>query len=785
MRRDAGLAVVLAALIASPARAQDATPARRLAARCAEIVAELEVQSGERYLPYVVYNRCAQCFFACWAFPLNATSAQQARAAADEVAARFAGELLRKSQELAAAAGASAILPDHVVSASAELLPCEIDADGSATFFPALAPAERVWIYSADLAAYETTLKGFGALKTAAGEAELEAELRRELAEAALRAAAATLARHGILVHRMAGELARKQFAPFVSAAHFRRAAELVATRRTQRPEPATPAVARATFFADLQEASGITFRHRGTAWYDRFAREKAVQPVEADGGVAAEDVDVDGWPDLLFLGAGGISFWRNRGDGTFEDRTASSGLAVPGEARMALVVDLDNDGRREVFATYARDPVRLFRRRDDGSYEDVSAASGLQRPGDIAQPACAFDADGDGLLDLYVGNNGDYWNGVSPSSARGARNGQKNRLFRNVGGLRFEDVTEQSGAGDPGWCLAVASADADGDGDADLFLANDFGPDELLLNRGGLTFESAGARARFDDDGHGMNVAFADLNGDDRPDVFVSNIYTIDHGKKAPREWNRLLLSSGEGAAAYRPAQEELFRAQDTGWSWAALFFDAENDGDDDLYCVNGLTGYVIYPYTRDVPGNPSLTYVTPYDREPNCFWLNEGGRFVDASTESGATLCDVNSRGLALLDFDLDGDLDLAVSTYHARPRLLRNDLAGRGGNHWLVVRLIGDPARGSSRDAVGARVLATGPGLRVWRLVTAGEGFLGSSTLDVEIGLGAATEADLEIRWPSGEVQKLCRVAADGHLTVRQGEPEPVRRKLRGGR
>jgi hypothetical protein len=778
--------LLFAALRAGDAVAQE-SPTRRLCARCDALVAERELPAKEESAPHVVYARCAQPFFTCWTFPTNPTASQQIGVAIDEIAAKLAAELLLAAQEEALAAKAAVIGADHVAKAAARLVPCSIEPDGDVVYYPEHPPAARLRAYSADLDAYDRSLKAVVALRTAAAGEELAAALSLDLDEAAVGAAADALAREGLLLHRLAGTIARKQYAPSVCAGNFRAAADLLKQKRAPpsadpRSDPAASVVeAPAPFFDDLKERSGITWRHRSAKWYDRFLREKSHQPIEADGGVTAEDLDDDGWPDLLFVGGGGISFWRNRGDGTFEDRTAGSGLAVPGEGRMALVVDLDNDGRREIFVTYARDPVRLFRRRDDGTWEDVSAASGLQRPGDIAQPAVAFDADRDGLLDLYVGNNGDWWNGVSPASANASRNGQRNRLFRNVGGLRFEELPDSCGARDPGWCLAVGSADADGDGDFDLFLANDFGPDELLLNRGDLTFESAGRRTRFDDDGHGMNVAFADLNGDDLPDVYVSNIFTIDSGAKLAREWNRLFLSCGRGGSlSYKRSQDDLFRTQDTGWAWGALFFDADLDGDDDLYCVNGLTGYVIYPYTREVPGRPGTSYPTVYDREPHAFWLNESGRLVDASRASGALLADVNSRGLALLDFDLDGDLDLAVSNYHERPRVLRNDVANRGGRHWLSVRLVGDPAKRSSRDAIGARLLATvAGGLRVWRVVTAGEGFLSSSTLDVELGLGEAERADLEIRWPGGGVQRCAGVAADQFVTITQGVEQPAKR------
>ncbi len=200
------------------------------------------------------------------------------------------------------------------------------------------------------------------------------------------------------------------------------------------------------------------------------------------------------------------------------------------------------------------------------------------------------------------------------------------------------------------------------------------------------------------------------------------------------------------------------------------------ENDGDDDLYVVNGNNAYFTFFQERMHPDRADQYYPRNHDRESNLLFRNEAGRFLHVDSGSGTEIDDTNSRGLALLDMDRDGDLDLAVSTFHSRPRLLRNDAAS-GEGHWLVVELAGDPEQGTSRDAIGARVIArSDDGLYVWRSVQGGEGYLSMSTLPLEFGLGGATRVDLEIVWPGRRRQEIRGVRGDRAIRIVQGR-EPV--------
>ncbi len=437
----------------------------------------------------------------------------------------------------------------------------------------------------------------------------------------------------------------------------------------------------------------------------------------------------------------------------------------------MTLLADFDNDGWQDLFMTCAREPDRLYRGLAEGRFEAVTTGPGEITEGGISGPAAAFDVDGDALLDLYVGNFGNYLAGESPFLPGDNKNGLPDRLYRNLGQLRFRDVSAAAGVGNTGWAQAVSHADVDGDGDQDVYVANDFGTNDLLLNRGDGTFESGGARSGAADPFHGMNVTFADLNRDLLPDIFITNIWGLDPRSLALIETNTLLMSrDGEPRPRFEPLEDETLKGIDTGWSWGAMFFDFDNDGDDDLFIVNGFTDYWTSIQYRAHPDRPGQRYPINNGRGANVLLVNRTG-LPNEPVESGAELADVNSRALALLDFDLDGDLDLAITTFHGEARLFRNDLAS--GNRWMAVELVGSPAAGSSRDAIGAQILATPStgGPTIWRQVSGGEGYMSMSTLAVEVGLAAAATADLEVRWPGGARQRLLRVPADRRVRIAQ--------------
>ena len=709
-------------------------------------------------------------YFATYVVPSDSEALVRFLVTLEDVTRRLSSQVVGSAGELARREGAPRLGVEHLRTAFGALLPREATPYEELVFFPHAPEGRRVAIETYDLAAFADTGFSLGALLSLEQSGAAPAMLPDGFGEAEVVELASVMDTLALLVLRLAGSLAQAERVPELTVDHLHRAAaELAERSRARAPAAAEPPPSAAgRLFADVTDASGIAFRHVSAPWLARFRRYGPAAPSFSGSGVAAGDLDGDGWPDLVFCGGDGCRAFRNRGDGAFADVTDRLGIRAAGEARMPVLADFDNDGWTDLFVSYARDSSRLFRNLGTGRFADVTAGSGLAGESDMFGPVTVFDADGDGLLDVYVGNFGDYLQGNSPYFDD-SRNALPDRLFRNLGGMRFRDASREGNVANTGWTQAVSHADLDRDGDQDVYVANDFGRNDVLLNDGRGVFRSVGREAGGDDPGHGMNVAFAQLNADDRPDVYVSNIWKWNLEQRRVIETNTLLLSrpSPEGVA-FEPFTHPSLLAHDTGWAWAALFFDAENDGDDDLYMVNGYTSY--WPTTQIRLTPEGREYRINNGGESNVLFLNRGALPFEPVAESGAELPGVNSRGLALLDYDADGDLDLAVSTFHSRARLFRNDFAASG--RWLAVRLAGDPARGSSLDAIGGEVTATdGAGLRAWKPVTGGEGYMSMSTLTAELGLGRAERVEVRVRWPGGGLRRLVDVPADHRLTVVQ--------------
>ena len=301
-----------------------------------------------------------------------------------------------------------------------------------------------------------------------------------------------------------------------------------------------------ATYFTDVTDQVGIDVEHRSSDWLSRLLRSYlpggdnvgniTIPPAFGGAGVAAEDVNGDSLPDLLILSGRGNRLYLNDGDGGFRDVTATAGIdwrrpadGLPGEPRQPIIADLDNDGLQDILITYVNDPHRLYRNVGNLRFVDVTERANLGGDGLVGGPATVFDYDRDGLLDVYITYFGDYVHGVLPTLRRRNANGLPNRLFRNTGSLTFEDVTDGSGVDDTGWAQAVVHTDLDGDGWQDLIVGNDFGINGYYRNRGDGTFENIAERLGTDKPSYTMGFGLTDLNEDGAPDVYVSNIVTMN----------------------------------------------------------------------------------------------------------------------------------------------------------------------------------------------------------------------------------------------------------------
>ena len=353
-----------------------------------------------------------------------------------------------------------------------------------------------------------------------------------------------------------------------------------------------------------------------------------------ASGGVTTADYNNDGLMDILFLDGVQCRLYRHAGISSngsvrFEDVTTETQLEGLDRAHCGLFADFDNDGDKDLFVSRYGAPNRLYVN-ENNVYVDRSSEWGMDFLGPCVSATC-LDYDRDGFPDIYVAVNGDAVNEV-PRIPFFARNGNPNRLFRNVDGKSFEDVTEKAGVGDVGWSLAVCSGDLNGDGWTDIGVANDFGRKNIYMNQGDGTFTEVAKKAGTLDFSGGMGIAFGDLNNDGKVDIYTSNIYSNQRwlGEKAALmqyvrntvrsewlfrdfgefadiykitdgNWQALGKMAGEGNSMFINKGDGTFRearescTNRAGWGWAVALFDADNDADLDIYAANGwITGEI-----------------------------------------------------------------------------------------------------------------------------------------------------------------------------------------------
>jgi hypothetical protein len=510
--------------------------------------------------------------------------------------------------------------------------------------------------------------------------------------------------------------------------------------------------------------------------------------PETLGSGVVVMDVDGDGWQDVLLLSgtswpdqgkpAATLRLFRNTGRGAFEDITATSGLTVPMYAMGGAAADYDNDGLEDVLVT-AVGQSRLFRNTGNGHFVDVTERAGLGGRTGFSTSALWVDYDRDGLLDLFICNyvrwtpatdvfcsaDGKTKSYCTPEAYPGATSW----LYRNKGNGTFEDVTAAAGLFDPtSKALGVTMLDYDLDGWPDLFVANDTQPNKLYRNRHDGTFVEAGVQAglAFSDDGRaraGMGTDAADFDNSGVPSVVVTNFSGEMVGLYTPVR---------PGVYTDRAPSSDLGRASRLTLGFGCFFFDADLDGLLDLLVINGHIDDTISRTQGRVH----------YAEAPHLFHNRGGAQLVDIAEEIGGDFGSPKvGRGAAFGDFDLDGDLDVIVTTNGGPAHLYRNDLesSNRG------VRLTLQGAR-SNRDGIGARVRARVGSTWLTRIVRTGSSYLSQSELPLTFGLGARTAVDEAIvEWPSGARDSIGPLRAGHSYVVTEGKGVTADRPLAMGR
>ena len=495
--------------------------------------------------------------------------------------------------------------------------------------------------------------------------------------------------------------------------------------------------------------------------------------------GAAFLDYDNDGWLDILVLTGRRwqstpqeaiIRLYRNNRDGTFSDVTEKSGLGRSVWAAGITVGDYDNDGFEDVFITCWGQNI-LFHNNGDGTFSDVTRRAGLIHPGTRYGTGCTWiDYDRDGRLDLFVSHYVVFdrdkipprgqdpscsYRGVPVYCGPGGLAQESCRLYHNNGDGTFTDVSEKSGiaAVKPGYALTTVAADFDGDGWPDIYVACDTTPSLLFRNNrdGTFTEQALESGVSLSEDGQeqaGMGLAVGDVDPDGYLDIFKTHFRDDTPG-----------LYRNNGKGYFRDVTLRAGLGVETRFvSWGAGIVDLDNDGLPDLFVTTGM----VYPEPEQKLPD------APY-KSPNVVFRNlGGGKFEELLDEAGPGITEAHSsRGVAFGDFDNDGDIDILVVNLNEPPSLLRNDISGA--NHWLKVLLIG---AASNRSAIGAQVVATYAGRRQAQAVLAQSSYLSVNDRRLHFGLGAATAASLEIRWPNGGLEKVADVAADQLLVIREG-------------
>ncbi len=520
----------------------------------------------------------------------------------------------------------------------------------------------------------------------------------------------------------------------------------------------------------DVTAAAHVDFSHVTGAFGRKYLPEtlgSGVAIFDADGDGRQDVLLVNGtsWPDQPRRDGATSRLFRNAGRGTFEDVTARSGLAVPLYGMGAAAADYDNDGHQDLLIT-AIGQSRLFRNTGQGKFVDVTDRAGLGGHSGFSTSALWFDYDRDGDLDLLILNyvrwtpetdvfcsaDGKEKSYCTPEAYAGATSW----LFRNRGNGTFEDVTAASGLFDPtSKALGVAMLDYDVDGWPDLFVANDTQPNKLYRNqRDGRFVESAvQAGLAFSEDGRaraGMGTDAADFDNSGVPSVVVTNFSGEMLGLYTPVR---------PGVYADRAPASELGRVSRLTLGFGCFFFDADLDGLLDLLVVNG-----------HIDDSLSKTQGRVLYAESPHLFHNRGGKFVDIASAVGAGFAEPKvGRGAAFGDIDLDGDLDVILTTNAGQPRVYRNDLTVKHRSVRLALR-----GTKSNRDGLGGRVRVRVGTTWLTRVVRTGSSYLSQSELPLTFGLGTREQADEAIvEWPSGLQQTLGPLRAGRSYLVVEGK------------
>jgi hypothetical protein len=775
-------------------------------------IIEQKISSYDQYnkVNQSVFLRNIQVYFSRIPWPTDSVVSDSMKIVYTETMVQFSKDLLLMAQSFALKRESNRIEYMDAYSSVQVYLPHVINNLEDVVFYPNLKREDQISVEAYDFDAFRDSGWHWHYLKTVFKDKTLKLGLSPD--PFALEMLAEGIAQFAVLFFRVAGNNAIQnqqsdlQYPNLINAIH-----EIQGKINTNSKNASTPKIRQNIIstnnnapitsqpFTDITADFHLDFEHRSADWLSRLIRgyvikedenlaRLSIPPAFGGSGVATEDIDNDGWVDILLLSGLGNKLLKNKKGKSFKDITKSAGLdwrlddGTYAEPRQPIIVDFDNDGLQDIFISYVNENHRIYKNNGNGTFTDMTETAKLGGKGLIGGPATALDFNKDGLLDLYVGYFGNYLNGELPTLKRRNTNAIPNKLFMNLGNFTFEDVSSNSGADNNGWTQAVGHSDINGDGWQDIIVGNDFGTNAYYINQKDGSFIDKSIELETDKPSYTMGIGISDLNRDQHPDFYISNIVvmakddkyvlpnenTKQHfdleslAKMRVVEANDLFLSVPDNQLHIKyQSSDKIGRGfSSTGWSWDADFFDFDLDGDDDLYCLTGMNPYSVYGKNNEYyrsPDNEFLEVVYAQSKgDKNILFENKNG-FLEKKVDTGGLDFEGTSRSAAYFDFDNDGDLDIITNEYHGTAKLFKNNASSNSKN-WLKIKLKSEEIN-SNKDAIGATILLETPDGQVqWQELHSTLGYLSTHPKIFHFGLDDQTSCSLKIHWTNGEIQSF---------------------------
>ncbi len=580
--------------------------------------------------------------------------------------------------------------------------------------------------------------------------------------------------------------------------------------------------------FTDRLPESGITFVHHIVD-----DAGKTYKPAHYDhgNGIAVADVDGDGLTDVYFTSQlGPNELWMNVGGGKFKNITAEAGVGMPDRISVsAAFADIDNDGDQDLYVTTVRKGNALYENDGKGKFKDISKASGLDYVGH-SSGAVFFDYDRDGKLDLFLANVGKYTTEVQGTGGyylayEDAFSGHMfperteiSRLYHNegsTGGIKFTDVTEQTGLKDGSWSGDASVADFNEDGWPDLYVLNMQGDNHYWENREGKSFVETAAKYFPKTSWGAMGIKVFDADNDGRMDLLITDMHS-DMLRDFKPEEEKLRFEPNVDMPSLQGGQNNIFgnsfyknlgggdfveisgrMGLENYWPWGVSVDDLNADGWDDVLMTSSMN----YPFRYGVNSlllnnqgeifldSELILGIEPrrggQTRKPwftlDCSGADKANRRCEGRTGTYVFTGTLGTRSAAIFDFDGDGDLDILTNEFNAEPMVLVSDLAQQKKIQWLGVRLQGTA---SNRNGLGARVTVRSGSRSLVKVLDGSSGYLSHSVQPLYFGLGSGTEEtakvdSIEIRWPSGATQTVAGpIEANRTVDVKEADSRPNR-------